>query len=152
MPYRIEPNPEDDVALCSCCAGAAGVRGVVYEGARPVAVYFAEPAGMPKYPLLRLGLVVGAWTDDALPADRLSLAFSCRPGSPAPLLEHIDPYLATFPELAQLGLRCGAVEARGHADAPLFRAVAAAVLAGDERLAEMRGAAPRHRGFQADGA
>ncbi len=150
MPYRIEPNPDDDVALCSCCAGAAGVRGAVYEGGKPVAVYFAEPAGMPKYPMLRLGLVVGKWTDDAQPADRLSLAFACRPGSPEPQIEAIEPYLATFPELVQLGLHCGASDAQAHTDAADFRAMVAAIIAGDERLAEMRGGPPRHRVFVAD--
>ncbi|MFM2444224.1 MAG: hypothetical protein RJB09_1410 [Pseudomonadota bacterium] len=150
MTFQIEPSPEDDVALCTCCAGAPGVRGAVNEDGAPVAVYFAEPAGMPKYPMLRLGLVVGAFKDDSLPDDRLSLAFVCRPGLSELGLEFSEPWLATFPELGELGQRLPPEEAATHAQATRFRALAAAVIAGDERLAPMRGGAPKRHGFTAD--
>lgn len=151
MPYTILPNPDDDPAVCSCCAGAPGVRGAVYEDAAPVAYYLAEPAGMPKYPMLRLGLIVGKWTDDALPSDRLALAFAVRPGPEGLVIEAIEPYLATFPELTQLGVRAGAAQAKTHPELARFHALVEAVVAGDDRLVEMRpGARPRHRGFVAD--
>ena len=150
MTFHIEPSPEEDVALCTCCAGAPGVRGAVMEDGAPVAVYFAEPAGMPKYPMLRLGLVVGAFKDDSLPDDRLSMAFVCRPGVDGLSLESSEPWLATFPELSELGARLPPKEATAHPDAARFRALAAAVIAGDERLSPMRGGAPKRHGFTAD--
>ncbi len=118
MTFAITPNPDDDVPLCSCCAGMPGVRGEVNEDGAPIAVYFAEPAGMPKYPMLRLGLVLGRFTDDAQPRDRISLVFVCRRGEGEVLLEPGEPYLGTFPELAQLGERVSPEALAARADAP----------------------------------
>lgn len=140
-PWRIEPDPEDDVPLCTCCAGAPGVRGAAYEGETPVAAYFAEPAGMPKYPMLRLGLVVGRFADDATPQERRALCFVCRPGDgQGALLEPGEPWLATFPEMSQLGLRLAPEDLDAAPDAQRLRALAQAVIAGDDRLAPMRAA------------
>ena len=145
--FRILPDPEDDVPLCTCCAGAPGVRGAVHEGETPVAAYFAEPAGMPKYPMLRLGLVVGRFADDATPQQRRALCFVCRPGDAAGvLLEPAEPWLATFPELSQLGLRLAPEDLDVVPDVARLRALAQAVIAGDDRLAPMRtptGAQPK---------
>jgi hypothetical protein len=55
MPLGVTPNPDDEVPLCTCCAGSPGVRGEVNENGQPVAIYFAEPAGMPRFPMLKLG-------------------------------------------------------------------------------------------------
>src|SRR5690606_22413432 len=126
---------EDEVATCSCCAGMPGVRGFVYENETALAVYFAEPSGMVNFPMLRLGLVVGKWAGDSVSSDRVSLAFSCRPG---PVLEAIDPHLPTFPEMAFLGEKLLAGDMAAHPDAAKFRAIAEAVIAEDPRLGEMR--------------
>jgi len=146
---RIQPNEEDQVISCSCCAGMPGVRGFVYEDEQALAVYFAEPSGMINYPMLRLGLVVGRWEGNTLASDRLALALSCRPG---PVLEWIDPYLPTFPELSFLGEKLMAKEASQHAQAAQFQTIAKAIIAEDPRLEEMRtNKKPRHRVFVADG-
>lgn len=156
MTFAITPDPDDDVPLCSCCAGMPGVRGEVSEDGAPVAVYFAEPAGMPKYPMLRLGLVLGRFTDDAQPRDRISLVFVCRRGADEVLLEPGEPYLGTFPELAQLGERVSPDALAARPDAARLAHIARAVIAADDRLAEMRpdlpGRPPRRRhSFTAQG-
>ncbi len=128
-----------------------GVRGFVYEGEEALAVYFAEPSGMINFPMLRLGLVVGLWSGDTMASDRLSLAYSVRPGRDAPVLEPIDPYLPTFPEMSFLGDKVLKDELAAHADAAKFREIAQAIIEHDPRLGEMRGAdKPRHRTFVAD--
>jgi hypothetical protein len=115
------------------------VRGAVHEGETPIAVYYAEPAGMPKYPMLRLGLVVGRFADDARPQERRALCFVCRPGgADGAQLEPSEPWLASFPEMSQLGLRLAPEDLAADADAPRLRALAQAVIAGDDRLAPMR--------------
>ena len=146
--FTVRPNEEDEVISCSCCAGMPGVRGFIYDGEEALAVYFAEPSGMISFPMLRLGLVVGKWAGDTQTSDRASVAFSCRPG---PVLEPIDPYLATFPEIAFLGEKVMAADVAGRADFSLFRELAEAVIDEDPRLGEMRpGGARKHRTFVAD--
>ena len=146
--FTVRPNEEDEVISCSCCACMPGVRGFVYEGEEALAVYFAEPSGMINFPMLRLGLVVGKWAGETTVDDRVSAAFSCRPG---PVLEPIDPYLATFPEITFLGQKAMAADLPGRPDYDRFRELAEAVIAEDPRLAEMRPAGARkHSRFVAD--
>ena len=142
----IRPNEQDEIATCSCCAGNPGVSGFVYEGETPLAVYFAEPSGMLAYPMLRLGIAMGRWGGDTLAADRLRAVFSCRPG---PLLELVDPFLPTVPELTALGIGVFPAQADVQPKLADFRAVAAAIIEDDPRLAEMRKERPFHR-FVAD--
>jgi hypothetical protein len=143
----IQPNEQDEIATCSCCAGNPGVSGFVYDGETPFAVYFAEPTGMVNYPLLRLGIAIGRWGSDTIANDRLRAVFSCRPG---PLLELVDPYLPTVPELTALGQGLFPADAEHHPKIAEFRAVAEAIIEKDPRLAEMRKERRTHR-FAADG-
>jgi hypothetical protein len=145
MHFVITPNPDDEVPLCTCCAGSPGVRGEVSENSEPVAVYFAEPAGMPKFPMVRLGLVHGLFTDDALPEQRISLVLVCRRGPEGLRLEPGEPWLGTFPELTQLGERVAPDALVQRADYTHLRQIALAIIEGDERLAEMRAAPGRRR-------
>jgi hypothetical protein len=144
--YEVWPDPDDPDVQCTCCAGAPGVRGEVRAAGAPVAAYFAEPAGMPKHPALRLGLVVGLFTDRATANDRRSVVFICRRAGGELRIAPGEPYLPTFPELVQLGLPTQAAML-AEADLASLQAMAAAVIAQDPRLAEMRGEAPprRHR-------
>ncbi|MFN3892773.1 MAG: hypothetical protein ACK4MV_20440 [Beijerinckiaceae bacterium] len=145
MPFVITPNPDDEVPLCTCCAGSPGVRGEVSEGGDPVAVYFAEPAGMPKFPMLRLGVVQGLFTDEALPSQRISMVFVCRRSPDGPRFEPGEPWLATFPELTQLGERVPPEALAVRPDFGRLEAMARAIIEGDDRLAEMRAAPVRRR-------
>jgi hypothetical protein len=128
-----------------------GVRGFVNEGDETLAVYFIEPCGMANFPMLRLGLVIGPRAVDAIASDRISVAFSCRPG---PVLNPIDPHLPTFPEVAALGVPLLAEQTSAHPDAARFHAIAKTIIADDPRLGDMRPDAgpPRHRvtRFRAD--
>lgn len=145
MALLIIPNPDDEVPLCTCCAGSPGVRGEVSEDGVPVAVYFAEPAGMPKFPMLRLGLVHGRFTDDALPCDRISVVFVCRRGADGVKLEPGEPWLGTFPELTQLGARVSPEALAARPDFARLETIALAVVAGDDRLAALRAEPGRRR-------
>ena len=151
MAYEVLPDPDDPDVQCTCCAGAPGVRGEVRAEGAPLAAYFAEPAGMPKHPALRLGLVVGLFTDRASADDRRAVVFICRRVGSELRIAPGEPFLPTFPELIQLGR---ATQAASLAEAELERlqAMAAAVIAHDPRLAEMRGDGARrpHR-FAAEG-
>lgn len=144
MVYEIVPDAEDDAPQCSCCAGAPGLRGAVNAAGAPVAFYLAEPAGMPKLPMLRLGLVAGLFTDRATANDRRSVVFVCRRDADGLRIEPGEPFLATFPELTQLGRPTAAASLDGDELARL-RAMAAAVIAQDPRLAEMRDGGGRRR-------
>jgi hypothetical protein len=93
---------------------------------------------MPKFPMLRLGLVLGRFTDDAQARDRISLVFVCRRGPDEVRLEPGEPYLGTFPELAQLGERLTPEALAAREDAARLADIARAIIAGDDRLAEMR--------------
>ena len=145
MAFVITPNPDDEVPLCTCCAGSPGVRGEVSEDDAPIAVYFAEPAGMPKFPMLRLGLVYGLFTDEALPSQRVSAVIVCRRDAEGLRLEPGEPWLGTFPELTQLGERVAPAALAEHADYPRLRQIATAIIDGDDRLAEMRAKPGRRR-------
>jgi hypothetical protein len=142
----IRPNEQEEIAACSCCAGNPGVSGFVYDGETPLAVYFAEPTGMINYPMMRLGIAIGRWGNDAVAADRLRAVFSCRPG---PQLEIVDPFLPTVPELAALGQGLYAAHAEDHPQFVQLHAVAIAIIEEDPRLAEIRGERRGHR-FAAD--
>lgn len=145
MTFVITPNPDDDVPLCTCCAGSPGVRGEVSTAGAPIAVYFAEPAGMPKFPMLRLGVVYGLFTDDALPSQRISLVFVCRRAEEGLKLEPGEPWLGTFPELTQLGDRVAPEALLQRADYDRLRQIALAIIEGDDRLSEMRATPGRRR-------
>ena len=145
MTFSIAPNPDDDVPLCTCCAGSPGVRGEVSENGAPVAVYFAEPAGMPKFPMLKLGIVFGLFADNALPADRDSFVFVCRRAADGLRLEPGEPWLATFPELTQLGERVTPERLAARSDFGRLEDIARAIIDGDDRLAEMRADSRRRR-------
>jgi hypothetical protein len=142
--YEVWPDPDDPDVQCTCCAGAPGVRGDVRAAGAPVAAYFAEPAGMPKHPALRLGLVMGLFTDRATADDRRSVVFICRLVAGELRIAPGEPYLPTFPELVQLGRPTQASALEGD-DVAAMQAMAAAVIAQDPRLAEMRGEGARRR-------
>jgi hypothetical protein len=152
MSLTVTPDPNDEIPFCTCCAGSPGVRGAVSENGTVLAAYFAEPAGVPKLPMLRIGLVFGRFTDEAGPGDRISLALAARRARGELTIERIAPYLATFPELAQLGAPMGAALAAARPEAERDFDLVHAILAGDDRLAAMRddGHPPR-RHFAASG-
>jgi hypothetical protein len=142
--YVIEPNADDEMAVCSCCVGAPGLRGSIRLAGETLAIYFGDPAGMPNFPLLRLGLVVGPWRDETRPDERVAIVLTCRPprtaGGEAEIVA-ADPYLPGFQEFPFLGVPLPAAQAQAHADAPLWVALTRAVIADDPRLAEIRKAA-----------
>jgi len=137
---QVVPSLDDNGdAACTCCAGQPGLRGYVYRGGEAIAVYFVEPAGMPKFPLIKLGIVFGRWEGMVRPEERLAIAFSGRPGTSGPQIHLIDPWLATIPDFTWLGRPIQIQEARQHHDAAIHEQVARAIVVGDSRLSEISG-------------
>lgn len=141
------------MAVCSCCAGAPGLRGTVLRDGAPVAIYFGDPAGMPNYPLLRLGLVTGPWEDGTQPQERLAVAFTCKPGAGAsegPEILPTEPFLPGFQEFPFLGQPLPGDNIARRAELPFWLELALAIIEGDPRLIEIKshrednGVRPRH--------
>lgn len=144
-PFVIEPNGDDDMAVCSCCAGAPGLRGTVLRDGAPVAIYFGDPAGMPNYPMLRLGLVTGPWDDNTQASERTAAAFTCRPPRSAgnePEIVPAEPFLSGFQEFPFLGVALPAPETAADPRLNLWLELARAIISGDPRLTEISASDP----------
>jgi hypothetical protein len=147
----VEPAEGSLATACACCAGEPGLRGFVYESRKAHAVYFVEPIGAPKYPMIKLGIVIGKWTAESTAADRTCCAFICKPTSSGPHLDPAEPKMLGFPELTVIGRGVSAEELLDHPDFAGFAEVARAVIAEDRRLEAIQGepsdAAPARRFF-----
>jgi hypothetical protein len=60
-------------------------------------------------------------------------------------MEPGEPWLATFPELTPLGERVTPGALASHPDSARFEQIARAIIAGDDRLTEMRAETGRRR-------
>jgi hypothetical protein len=138
-PLTIEPAEGDLAAACACCAGEPGARGFVYESRKARAVYFIEPIGAPKYPMIKLGIAIGEWSSGAQASERTCFAFICKPTEAGPILEATELQMSGFPELAVLGRGLAAAELRAHSELPRFSMIAKAIIAEDWRLEPIRG-------------
>lgn len=137
MVLRIEPI-EDPVAQgCPCCS-EGGLRGFVYDGEEPHAVYFAESGGMGNKPVVLVGLAAGRWAADAPVDERACMVFACSKGADAVEVKPTIPYLLAFPEFTTLGLGVEAEAAQEHPLYASMRATLDAVIAQDARLAHLR--------------
>ena len=132
-------QPSEEGGGCPCCAGDSGLRGFVYDGEKPIAVYLVEPVGMSGYPMIRLGLVIGEWAGKTTEADRSALCFSARPVDGAPVLEPDVPYLGPFPELTLLGVELSKETLAADPRRARFEEVALAVIDQDPRLGLIAG-------------
>jgi hypothetical protein len=150
MTLRVEPAEDPLAAGCPCCDGG-GLRGFVFAGEEPHAVYFAESGGMGNKPVILIGLAMGRWASDAGREARACLVFACSPGEnggPAHVAPTL-PALLAFPEFRDLGAPVEPEAAASHVAYDGFRATLDAVIAQDDRLAHLR-AGPARRRFSAD--
>lgn len=148
QPLVVRPAEDDLFASCACCAGEAGVRGFVYEGEEPRAIYFAEALGMPHFPLIKLGVALGAWDKGARAQDRVRFAFLCKPTPAGPDMEPAEPELAGAPELSLMAAPVTAADLASHPQMETFRQTAKAIIEQDWRLVAIKGgeaAAPRRK-------
>jgi hypothetical protein len=134
----VQPT-EDGSGGCPCCAGDQGMRGFVYDGEEPLAVYLVEPIGISGYPMIRLGLVIGEWAKKTTEDDRVAFCFSCRPVDGAAELTPDVPYLGAFPELTMLGRELTREALAADPALPRYREVALAVIEQDPRLGLIAG-------------
>lgn len=137
MVLRVEPIEDPLAAGCPCCSDG-GLRGFVYDGEEPHAVYFAESGGMGDKPVVLIGLAVGRWAADAPACERACAVFACSKGKTALEARPTIPYLLAFPEFKQLGAPIEAADVESHSLYPILRASLDAVVAQDARLAHLR--------------
>ena len=151
-PLVVRPAQDDLMAPCACCAGGAEIRGFVYEGDEGRAIYFVESLGMPNFPLIKLGVALGAWDEAARVEDRVSFALLCKPTVKGPDMTPTEPYFAAFPELSLIGRIVTADELPRHPLLDDFHEAAKAIIEQDWRLAAIRGgeALPPSRKFSAE--
>lgn len=151
MTLNVEPAQDAMSAGCPCCTGEGGLRGFVYEGEAPHAVYFAESGGMASKPVVLIGLALGRWASDAKMDERACVVFACSKGETQVEAKPTIPYLLSFPEFKTLGRGVEPETAEAHAWFPRMRETLDAILAQDARLAHLRPDADRGRSrFSAD--
>ncbi len=151
MSLKVEPAEDPMAAGCACCDGGGGLRGFVYEGDEPCAVYFAESGGMANKPVVLIGFAIGRWGADADMTERACVVFACSAGEGATQIKPTLPYLLAFPEFRTLGVGVEPEEAEGHPNYARMREALDAVIAQDPRLAHLRAdPAARRPRFSAD--
>jgi hypothetical protein len=137
-PLTIQPAEGDLGAACACCAGEPGLRGFVYEAEEARAVYFVEPLGTSKFPMIKLGIAFGEWSSGSPASGRTVFALMCKPSPQGLDLSPAEPKMIAFPELAMFGRRLAAAELAAHPSLAEFRELAAAILDQDWRLEAIR--------------
>ncbi|MBM3608916.1 MAG: hypothetical protein FJX29_10785, partial [Alphaproteobacteria bacterium] len=137
--YRIEVAEEQIGPGCACCTGEGGVRGFLYDGEDPRAVYFAEPGGYGGKTVVLMGIVIGKWEGDTKQADRncfcFALSFENGKLSRGPTI----PYLLAYPEFVMLGVKIQPEEAQAHAGYSEAADICDAIVSGDHRFWHLRG-------------
>jgi hypothetical protein len=151
MSLKVEPAEDPMREGCACCEGGGGVRGFVYEGEEPCAVYFAESGGMANKPVVLIGLAIGRWGSDADVNERACVVFACSADEGSAQIRPTIPYLLSFPEFRTLGVGVEPEQAEAHVNYPRMREALDAIIAQDPRLAHLRAdPAARRPRFSAD--
>jgi hypothetical protein len=133
---EIEPAAMRASGKCACCGVVRRVAwGYVYSDGGPRACYFVEWVAKHKSSA-RFDVVVGAWSDDTPEADRHAVSLEYRrlaSGDPSFALADANGRPA-----AEVGRARCAADVEGTALDAEARAIAGAVLAGDDRLRDLR--------------
>jgi hypothetical protein len=149
---KVEPGEDMLGYGCACCGGDGGVRGFVYDGEDPLAIYYAESGGMANMPVVLIGVAIGAWEADTTKAQRSCIVFACRKpeGAPREMTPTI-PYLLGFPEFPMLATVIEPENAKDHPDYARLVDVCDEIIAKDARFTHLRNdPAARRARFAAD--
>jgi hypothetical protein len=132
---EVEPAAMRASGKCACCGVVRRIAwGYVYSDGGPRACYFVE--WVAKHgSSARFDVVVGAWSDDTTEADREAVSLEYRRLASGPSFALAD---ARGRPAAEVGRARCASEVEGTALDAEARAIAGAVLAGDERLRDLR--------------
>ena len=137
----IEPAESNDTGVCDCCGRSSRtVSGYAYADDRPLAAYFVHwTLGHVSDHGANIDLVVGEWGDGTTAAGRsaISLAYRLGEGGPGMMVIDADTRPVSMSPLAGQLLRREDVV--GSAFAQDVFAIADAVLAQDDRVAELLG-------------
>lgn len=135
--FLVHPEESDLLSSCPCCAGPQDLRGFVYESGEPRAFYFVQPLGTLSFPMAKIGLVYGPWSETTDASGRFAVAFICRPGPQGPILQPVDAVFDQFPEFDRLGKKLAPDELGSTGQAERFLVLTRAIIDQDWRLAPL---------------
>ena len=138
----IEPTGSSDTGSCACCGRPnRSVWGFAYDASDPVAAYFVHwtPGHVPDRGA-NIDLIVGEWGDAGDAERRLAVALTYRLLPTGPTVTVIDAAGRSFTQdKAFVGRLTRRDDVTGTEVAEVAFAIASAVLAQDQRVAELLG-------------
>jgi len=137
----IEPDGEKDTGVCDCCGRSSRrVWGFAYEGDACVAAYFVHwTVGHVHEVGAKFDLIIGPWGDGAVAANRSAVGLDYRLLETGPAFMVIDAGVRPIADSELVGQALGRDQVLGTPIAERAFGVADAVLAHDQRIAELLG-------------
>ena len=140
-PITIQPTGSKDTGICDCCGRSSRrVWGHAYTDGRPSAAYFVHwTLGHVADKGANIDLILGEWGEGTSSESRSALALAYRLIDTGPSMMVIDANNRPFSSSTLVGRALRRDEVIGTSAAQNAFAVADAVLAQDERVAEILG-------------
>ena len=140
-PITIQPTGSKDAGTCDCCGRSSRrVWGHAYTDGRPLAAYFVHwTLGHVADRGANIDLILGEWGEGTSSESRSALALAYRLIDTGPSMMVIDADNRPFSSSTLVGRALRRDEVIGTSAAQNAFAVADAVLAQDERVAEILG-------------
>ena len=138
---EIEPTESNDTGVCDCCGRSSRtVWGHAYADDRCLAAYFVHwTLGHVRDQGANIDLVIGEWGEGTTPAQRSSVSLAYRLMESGPGMMVIDADARPVSESPLVGQALRRDDVLGAAFAQDVFAIADAILARDERVAELLG-------------
>lgn len=137
----IEPKGSHDTGICACCGRSSRrVWGFAHAQDRPVAVYYVHwTLGHVPENGANIDLIFGEWGDEAPVESRYAVALAYRLLDSGPTFMVIDAETRPVADPSFVGRALRRDDVIGTTTADKVFAIADAVLAQDERIAEILG-------------
>jgi len=138
----IEPTGENDTGTCPCCGRSSRcVWGFAYEDETCLAAYFVHwTLGHVPEQGANFDMIIGPWGEDAIAPNRSAVGLAYQLTDAGPSLMVIDASARPVAESPLVGRALNRNEVVGTSTAKSAFAVADAILAHDQRIAELLGA------------
>lgn len=137
----IEPTGEKDTGACSCCGRSSRrVWGFAYKDEACLAAYFVHwTLGHVPDQGANLDMIIGPWGEDTTPENRCAVGLAYRLTETGPSFMVIDASARPVAQSRLVGKSLYRNEVIGSPTAETAFAIADAVLAHDQRVAELLG-------------
>jgi hypothetical protein len=137
----IEPTESSDTGVCDCCGRSSRcVWGYAYAGAHCLGAYYVHwTLGHVPDRGANIDLILGKWGEAALSEHRSALALAYRLTETGPCMMVIDANTRPFSRSSLVGNALRRDQVIGTPYAQQAFAIADAILAHDERIAELLG-------------